>query len=464
MELFFGGAAGEVTGSKHVIKTAHASVLLDCGMSQGHHNDRERNTSFLFQPQQINAVIISHAHLDHVGMLPLLVKLGFRGPIFSTPATMELAELILLDAAKIQEQDAEFAARHHFKEVHEPLYTMDDIPPVMQLFHPTPYARTGAWTEAANGIQFRFLDAGHILGSAITELRITENGRTQGLVFTGDLGRPKMPLLRDPEFPKDPAQTLILEATYGTRRHGDITKVEEQLIQIIGQAMERKSKIVVPAFSLGRTQALVYILHKLTDEGKIPRIPIVVDSPLAQRITDVYERHQREYDAETLSDFSIKNEDPLYFRNLEYTHTVDESKALNSRGGPLMIISASGMASGGRVMHHLRNTISDPNNIVLLTGYQAVHTLGRRILEQAKTVHIYGEDIPLHAQVFTVNDLSAHADGLELQQFAEHCQSLERIFLVHAEPDKADAFRNQLLADHPKWKVELPVIGQRFSL
>jgi metallo-beta-lactamase family protein len=376
---------------------------------------------------------------------------------------MELAELIMLDAAKLQEQDAEFATRHHFKEVHQPLYTMDDIPPVMQLFRPTPYARTGEWTEAANGIKFRYLDAGHILGSAITELHLTENGRTQGLVFTGDLGRPKMPLLRDPEFPKDPAQTLILEATYGTRRHGDIAKVEEQLIAVIAQALERKSKIVVPAFSLGRTQALVYILHRLTDAGRIPRIPIVVDSPLAQRITDVYERHQREYDAETLTDFSNKNEDPLYFRNLEYTHTVDESKALNSRGGPLMIISASGMASGGRVMHHLRNTVSDPNTIVLLTGYQALHTLGRRLYEGAKSVRIFGEDIPVHAQVTTVNDLSAHADGIELQQFAEHCQQLERIFLVHCEPDKADAFRNQLLAEHPKWKVELPSIGQRYS-
>jgi metallo-beta-lactamase family protein len=463
MEIFFGGAAGEVTGSKHVIKTAHASVLLDCGMSQGHHNDREKNTSFLFQPSEINAVIISHAHLDHVGMLPLLVKLGFRGPIFATPATMELAELILLDAAKLQEQDAEFAARHHFKEVHEPLYTMDDIPPVMELFQPTPYCRNDEWTTAAHGIRFRFRDAGHILGSAITEIEVTEHGRVQGICFTGDLGRPGMPLLRDPEYPTAPTQTLILEATYGTRRHGNISSVEERLIEVVAQAIERKSKIIVPAFSLGRTQALVYILHRLTDAGKLPRIPIVVDSPLAQRITDVYERHQREYDAETLSDFSVKNEDPLYFRNLEYTHTVDESKALNSRGGPLMIISASGMASGGRVMHHLRNTVSDPNTIVLLTGYQALHTLGRRLLEGAKTVRIFGEDIPVHAQVATVNDLSAHADGIELQQFAEHCNGLERTFLVHCEPESADAFRVQLLNAHPKWKVELPTIGQRYS-
>jgi len=462
MDIFFGGAASEVTGSKHLISVGDEKVLLDCGLSQGHREAAQENSALPFSTKGIKAVIISHAHLDHIGMLPLLVKAGYHGPIYATASTIELTELLLLDSAKIQEQDAFFAAKHHLPNPPQPLYTHEDIPPVMKLMQPVRYRKE--WLPVTPSISLRFLDAGHILGSAITELRITENGKTRGLVYTGDLGRAGMPLLHDPDMPDAECDTLLMEATYGTRLHHGLESVEEILIAAVKRAVETNGKIIVPAFSLGRTQALVYLLHRLTDQNKIPRIPIIVDSPLSQRITDVYNRHQREYDAETKTDFTEKNENPLVFRNLEYTQSVDESKGINGRPGPMMILSASGMATGGRVMHHLRNNLGLPSTTILITGYQASRTLGRSLVEGAKRVHIFGDEIPVKATIMTANDLSAHADGRELQAFAEACNGLKRIFLVHSEMDRADALRVQIQQARPDWKIDIPKVGQTFSI
>jgi len=462
------GAAGEVTGSGHLIKLPNTTILLDCGLFQGRRQESDaKNRHFPFDPRSIDTVIISHAHLDHVGRLPLLVKGGFRGQIVTTLATRELTELILLDSAHIQVQDAEFAAKHHFtdQELHAPLYTPDDIPAVMRLMVDVPYEwqHSGGLSLPGN-VNVRFFDAGHILGSATTLLTWTQDGQERGLVYTGDLGRYDAPLLRDPDDVPGPAATLIMEATYGSRRHHPVKDVYGTLIALIKDAITRKSKIVVPAFSLGRTQELIYLLHLLTDEGQIPRIPIVVDSPLAGRINDVFMRHQALYDQESKTDFPRHGDTPLKFSNLRFTHSVDESKALNQEPGPLVIISASGMAAGGRVTHHLRQVLPDPSGVILMTGYQAAHTPGRRLLNGAPYLRLHGTDVPVRATIRTINDLSAHADVDELIRFPRSINGLERVILVHAEPDRAEALTQALKQVYPHLEVTPAVAEQSVAL
>lgn len=463
MTITFHGAAGEVTGSKHLIQTGPSRILLDCGMFQGGRRENwPRNGSFAFDSSTIDAVVLSHAHLDHVGLLPRLVAGGFQGRIYSTGATRDLTELILLDSAKLQEQDAEFAQRHRFaSEQTEPLYRTDDIPGVMERFEHLNYSFLGGdWQTIAPDVRVKFYDAGHILGSAVTVIETKESDGIKRLVYTGDLGRTNAPLLRDPDRITESAETLIMESTYGGRQHHHVGEAEDTIVRHITTVIERKSRLIVPAFSLGRTQELIYLIHRLTDQGRLPRIPIVIDSPLAQRITDVYSQHQRNYDRETSRDFARPGENPLTFSNLEFTQSVDESKALNTRPGPLVIISASGMASGGRVVHHLRNNLADPNVIILFTGYQARHTLGRQIVNGSPDVKIFGQHIPVKAQIATANDLSAHADVNELSAFAGQIQGLQRVFLTHGEPDRAGLLADRLRAEHPDWKIEIPVRDQ----
>ncbi len=438
-------------------------MLLDCGLFQGHQEASGKRNALAFDPTGVSAVVISHAHLDHIGLLPVLVKQGFTGPIFSTSATRDLAELILLDAAKLQEQDAAYARRKQWPgaELVVPLYTPDDILAVMARWRSLPYVHDQAdWQPILPGVEVKLYDAGHILGSAV----ILVHSQDGSLAFSGDLGRTNAPLLRDPDPIREPIGTLILEATYGSREHRPVDSVKSELIRVIRQAIAQRGKIVVPAFSLGRTQELVYILHQLTDQGLIPRIPIYVDSPLASRITAVFTRHQRQYDAATKTDFRLPGEDPLIFRNLHYTHSVEESKALNSLPGPIMIISASGMATGGRILHHLANTISDPNTIVLFTGYQGQGTVGRHLVDGMKTVRLFGQSLPVRAEVAIINDLSAHADARELETYAAGLDGLRRIFLVHAEPDRAEALAQRLTTNHPNWQVTIPQIGQSFEI
>lgn len=457
VSVTFYGAAGFVTGSKHVIDDGRHRVLLDCGLEQGR-GASEHQDQLPFDPATIDAVVISHAHLDHIGLLPVLIKQGFTGTIYSTGATRDLAELILLDSAHLQEQDAAYAQRKRWTgwESIVPLYTAADIPPVMARWQILPYQFiTPGWTDIAPGFRLKLYDAGHILGSAVTVLDV--HGTV--LAYTGDLGRQNAPLLRDPDVPVDTITSLILESTYGTRVHHPIDSVANTLVATMNNAATRGGKIIVPAFSLGRTQELVYILHQLTDQGRLPRIPIVVDSPLASRITEVFTKHQRDYDTATAADFTRLGEDPLLFRNLRYTQTVEESKALNTTPGPLMIISASGMASGGRVMHHLANSLADQRNAVLFTGYQATGTLGRSLVEGAQRVRLFGRHIPVRAERVVINDLSAHADGAELEQYANKIRGLERVFLVHGEQDRAEGLAANLLARHPQWQVTAPSVN-----
>lgn len=422
-----------------------------------------RNNRFEFDPKFIEAVVVSHAHLDHVGLLPLLIKLGYRGKIFSTGATKDLAEQILLDAAHLQQQDAEFANRHKLAptEFVQALYGPEDIPEVMERWQVISYVQQPpAWNQIVPGVQIKFYDAGHILGSSVVEIQIGN----ERLAYTGDLGRYDAPLLRDPEKITDPTPTLILEATYGDRLHHPIASVNQQLIDVVKRTVETGGKIIVPAFSLGRTQELVYLLHQLTDRGMIPRIPIYVDSPLAGRVTEVFERHHRDYDPQAQTDFGRLGENPLVFSNLIYTQSVEESKALNDRPGPMMIISASGMANGGRVMHHLKNNLPNPNNTVLFTGYQASYTDGRLLVNGVKQLRLFGEDVPVQAKIETVNDLSAHADANELESYAAAIPGLKQVFLVHAEPDRAASLQKRLLEHHSDWHVTIPELGQSFTV
>lgn len=464
MRVTFYGAAGEVTGAKHLVELGGHRILLDCGMVQaGRRESRERNAQLEFDPATVEAVLISHAHFDHIGLLPLIVKRGFQGKIYASGATRDLAELILLDAAKLQEQEADYLNRHRLPEAveAEPLYTIDDVPAVMERFERLPYAdRENPWTEIIPGIKAKLYDAGHILGSAVIVLEGIEQGQTRRLAYTGDLGRWNRPLLRDPQLVTDPIDLALCESTYGNRRHHPSAEVEQAMIDTIHRAVELNGQILVPAFSLGRTQQLIYTLHWMTDQGRIPRIPIIVDSPLAQRITEAFQKHQRDYDAQTRTDFGQPGEDPLSFSNLRFTHSVEESKALNSEGGPAMIISASGMATGGRVMHHLKRLLPDPNAQVLFTGYQAFHTLGRRLVDGASSVKIFGRPIPVQASVRVINDLSAHADAAQIDEYLSAMQGLKHVCLVHGENDRAAALQSFLQTQHPDWRIVVPELGQ----
>lgn len=462
MHITFLGAAGEVTGSKHVLDDGQHRILLDCGLEQGRGASHHQG-ELPFDATTIDAVLVSHAHLDHVGLLPVLVKSGFTGTIYSTSATRDLAELILLDSAHLQEQDAAYAQRKRWTgyETVQPLYIVDDIPAVMAHWKTLPYQFivTG-WTEILPGVRVKLYDAGHILGSAVT---VVEMGG-KCVAYTGDLGRQDAPLLRDPDHIIDDVQALILESTYGTRLHHPVDSVNDMLISVISATAQRGGKVVVPAFSLGRTQEFVYLLHKLTDEGRLSRLPIVVDSPLASKITDVFSRHQRDYDQAVNQDFSRHGEDPLVFSNLRYTHSVEESKSLNSLPGPLVIISASGMASGGRVMHHLANNLNDPKNTILFTGYQATGTLGRSLVQGAKQVHMFGQVVQVRAQISILNDLSAHADAAELERYAASVPGLKNVYLVHGEPDRAAGLQVSLMQRHPNWTITVPAVGQGFDV
>ncbi|MEX1111863.1 MAG: MBL fold metallo-hydrolase [Candidatus Andersenbacteria bacterium] len=464
--ITFYGAAGGVTGSKHLLEIGDERILLDCGTFQGLPDIRERNRSLPFPPESIDHVVLSHAHQDHCGMLPLLVKRGFTGSIFATPATRDVTARMLTDSAGIEVQDAEYRQRHHIgpPDDRQPQFTPEDIPPTIDHFVDVPYVRESKdWHSISDTMKLKFYDAGHILGSAVTVLEFPLNGKQFRLAYTGDLGSSDMPLLPDPEPPLEPIDLLLMESTYGSRVHEGLDKALDRLAQAITDICNRGGKMIVPAFSLGRTQMFVYVVHKLTDEGRIPRFPIFVDSPLATDITDVHRAHKGNYDTETVDDFG-EGHGPLSFRNLSYTRSVEESKRLNDMQGPLMIISASGMMTAGRVVHHLRHSISNPANAVFITGYQAEGTLGRRILEGAKRVELYGDWFDVKAQTFLFNEFSAHADSVQLQQYAEAIPSVKQIALVHGEPHQADDFKAQLEKAHPEWKVVRPSEGDVIDL
>ena len=446
MEITFHGAARTVTGSQHLVSLNGARFLLDCGLYQGKRKESYyRNKHFVYDPKDVRAVVLSHAHIDHSGNLPNLVKRGFAGPIHTTSASRDLSAFMLRDSGAIHESDAAFVSRRAARRGEppvEPLYTMADAEVALQQFTDERY---GQPFEVAPGVAATFYDAGHILGSAIMVLDLEEKGRRLRLCFSGDVGRKDIPILRDPTVVQD-IDFLILESTYGNRLHPSPAEARDRLRETARRAIERGGKIIIPSFAVGRAQDLIYAFHQMMDAGEIARIPVYVDSPLAVNISSVFRRHTDMYDAQTRQFMQDDHHaGALQFDQLHYVKSVDESKSLNDKRGPMVIISASGMAESGRVLHHLRNNVHDPAATVLIVSWQAPHTLGRRLVERQPRVKIFGEEYELKAQVEVINGYSAHADRNGLLEYAAALKPrLKRIFLVHGEPEPAFALADGL--------------------
>lgn len=450
MKIIFHGAARTVTGSQHLLEINGKHLLLECGLFQGRRKESyQRNRAFPFNPRTIDAVILSHAHIDHSGNLPNLVKDGFSGPIYATPATAHLGNLMLMDSGHVQESDAEFASKKNLKRGEppvEPLYTLEDAAQVAQYFEPIPYHRP---FEVLPSVTACFYDAGHILGSAGIALDIEENGRGPRrklrLWFSGDIGRPRLPLIRDPELPQG-AQVLIMECTYGDKVHREPEQAYEELRQVVGRTIERGGKVIVPAFAVGRTQELVYDLHQMMDRGELPPVPVIVDSPLAINASQIFKAHPECFDEETQAFVRQDRHHELFgFSHLVYTRSVEESKALNERTDPMVIISASGMAETGRILHHLKNNIENPRNTILIVSWQAPYTLGRRLADREERVRIFGETYERRAEVATIGGLSAHAGQSFLLEYARATQgTLQQLYLVHGEEAAAQALQAKL--------------------
>jgi metallo-beta-lactamase family protein len=449
MRIHFHGAARTVTGSMHLLEVNGSKLLLDCGLFQGPRQETyERNRHFPFDPRDLDAVILSHAHIDHSGNLPHLVKQGFQGLIFTTPATAHLADLMLRDSGHIQEGDALFinkkrAARG--EELIEPLYTEEDGAQVKPYFRGVPYDIS---FEPIPGVNARLVDAGHILGSAAAVLEIQEKGRRSRVWYSGDIGRPDLPLLRDPVLP-DTADVLVMECTYGDRPQPSPQWAYQQLRDIVKATVQRGGKVIIPAFAVGRTQELVYCLHQMMHSGEVPRIPVYVDSPLAVNASEIFRLHPECFDAETLAFMRQYKHPALDFEQLTYIHAVEESKALDARKTPMVIIAASGMAETGRVLHHLRNNIGNPRSTILIVSWQAPHTLGRRLVEGERFVKIFGELYERRAQVVTINGFSAHAGQDLLVEYALRLKGkAKQVILVHGEPNPANILRKILIQNH----------------
>ena len=462
MDITFHGAARTTTGSMHLVEVAGKRILLDCGIYQGKRKEAfEHNRRFPFDPVSIDRVILSHAHADHSGNLPTLVKQGFRGEIVATPATRDLCDIMLRDSAHLQVRDVEFAnkkRREQGKVLFEPLYTPEDIDKTMDRFRSVPYETE---FEAAPDATATFHDAGHLLGSACITVDVGRQSRRKRLFFTGDMGRKDMPILLDPTVVHD-VDVLITESTYGNRVHPPKADVIGRLKAFIEDITVQKSKLVIPSFSVGRTQEVVYFLNEIYEQRRIQPVPVYVDSPLASKATEVYEKHRECFDVEETK-LLMEGNQPFHFHNLNYIGTTEESKRLNDMPGPMIIISASGMCEGGRIVHHLMNTIEEPRNIILFVGYQAENTLGRRIVEHVSPVRMFGKDFPVNARVHTINALSAHADRDELADyFTEMGPRVEKAFVVHGEVEQAEALAASL-RNLGAAEVIVPEAGQRFE-
>lgn len=462
MKLTFLGAAGEVTGSQHLLETDRLRLLLDCGFFQGRRAEsRKKNEEFHCKPRTLDGVVLSHAHIDHCGNLPGLYRAGYKGPIFCTEATADIAEIMLMDSAKIQEEDARYLTKR-LKGDHpsvDPLYTADDVKKMRKQFEPLSY---DDWHELSPDFSIRFRRAGHILGSAITEMNITEKGEIRRVVFTGDLGRRGLPLLHDPQF-IDRADVVICESTYGNRVHLPPGDLKEALRKIIHETAAKNGKVIIPAFSLGRTQQLVYFLNDLYNSGDLPNIPVFVDSPLSTKLTNVFRYYQTEMDEEVAQVLRDDEDGDIFgFEKLHYTRSQEESIALNRRKGSYVVIASSGMCENGRIRHHLKHAVENENNTVVIIGYQAQHTLGRRIVERQPRLRIFDQDFKLKARVEVLNGLSAHADAHDFQWWFEKlCEvgGAGQVFLVHGEEDPAKSLAGLIdnLCDSE------PIIPQRFD-
>ncbi len=470
MKLTFWGANGTVTGSMHELRVSGQRIVLDCGLYQGRRKDAfERNAHLPFPGSSVNAVLLSHAHIDHSGNLPSLTKNGFSGPIYTTPATADLCNSMLLDSAHLQEKDALFLAKRHNRRKlldpqaedggFPPLYSTEDAERVLPLFRPVPHYQE---TEVAPDVTYRTYDAGHILGSTAMVIEARNSHGRVRLTFSGDVGRPGLPIIRDPDTMPE-VDYLIMESTYGDRLHKEVGAVADKLADLVNRTAGRGGKLIVPAFAVGRTQQLVLLLHELIDAKRIPEIPIFVDSPLAVNVTEAFRKHTEHFDEETRR-YLDDGDDPFGFRRLRYVRDASESKALNDLRGPYMIISASGMCEAGRILHHLRNNIEDPRNTIVITGFQAENTLGRKIVDKQPEVPIFGEPMRVRAEVAKLNELSGHADQRELLAWMKpFARSLKRVFLVHGEPTQSAALA-RVIRDQYDLDVVVPKRGDSVEL
>lgn len=459
IRLDFLGAAGTVTGSRHLVTCGKTRVLVDCGLFQGRSEIRELNWKPLrFDPREIDAVVVTHAHIDHIGYLPKLVRQGYSGPIYCTPATAAIAGLALPDSAHLQEEEARYhnkkgTSRH---EPAEPLYDLNDAQAALKLFKRMSYHE---WHDIGGGFQYRFHFAGHILGSGYVEMALPTG---EVILFSGDLGRFKTPILKDPEY-IEYADYLYIESTYGDRLHPPKTDVHDMLAAIINKAVARGGVIVIPAFAIGRTQEILYFLHDLYHAGRIPELPVYVDSPMAVSASQIYADHKEEHDLE-MSEFDSNHDSPLGGHHVRYVRDQQDSKRLNKLDGPGIIISASGMCNGGRVIHHLLNRLSDPATTVLFVGFQAEGTLGRRLVDGEEEVRIFGQEVTVNADIQRIDALSAHADYAEILDWMGHFKKPPKMtFIVHGEPPAAASLKEKIKARYG-WPTRVPYYGDYVTL
>ena len=461
-KITFLGAAGTVTGSKYLIEAGGKRLLVDCGLFQGSKELQQRNWNNLqVDPASIDWVLLTHAHIDHTGYIPRLVQNGFRGPIYSNAATNELCQLLLLDSAHLQEEDAQYAAKKNYSSHHPPLplYTVAQAQTSLAQFREIPRADVFSISPE---FSVRPHDAGHILGSSWLELTITENGKQTLVVFSGDVGRYDQPILKDPESPTR-ADFLLCESTYGDRDH-PTGSVPDALADVINRVAKRGGAIVVPAFAVGRTQTLMYYLRELSEQKRIPALPVYVDSPMAINVTDIYVKHKEDHDADFVQQEEQGNRDPLNVQNVHMTRAVEDSKKINDVAGPCIIISASGMATGGRILHHLAHRLPDSRSAVLLVGYEAEGTGGRALADGAQYLRIHGQEVPVRAEIVKIDQLSAHAGRSELLRWLSGITAPPRqTFLVHGEPNALESFHGAVTSKF-NWPVTVPEYLQSFDL
>lgn len=465
IKLTFLGAAQNVTGSQYLVQSDKTSFLVDCGLYQERELTGRNWGPFLFTPERLEAVLLTHAHLDHCGLLPRLVREGFNQAIYCTSATSEITRIMLLDSGKIQEEDADFKRRRHEKENRKgpypevPLYTRDDAEAVYPLFSPVKYGQT---VPIGDGVEATFYDAGHVLGSSMVRLKIEQNGETRTILFSGDVGRRNKPILNDPTF-FDEADYVIVESTYGDRQLESPQDAANQLAEVINSTVKRGGNIVIPSFALERSQELLYYLNQFLLEGRIPHLPVFVDSPMAVEVTGVFERHPELFDQE-MRKLLHQQRSPFDFSGLELTGTVEESKAINQIKGSVIIIAGSGMCTGGRIKHHLVNNISREGNTILFVGYQAAGTLGRQIVNGAQRVRILGQYYPVKAKIAQINGFSAHADrdGL-LRWLSSLRKPPRRVFITHGEPDASQHLAGLIRSRHG-WETTVPSYQEQVFL
>jgi metallo-beta-lactamase family protein len=465
MKIISFGAAQEVTGSQHLLEVNGKRILLDCGMFQGKRMEAFAKNHDLghhlgFDPSKVDAMVLSHAHIDHCGNIPTLVKGGFRGPVYCTEATKDLAEIMMLDSAHIQESDAEYFSRKHKDTAQpmEPLYKTEDAQFALKSFTGKPYDKA---FELFPGIKVTFREAGHVLGSAqiVMEINDKEDKKKKVFVFSGDIGRYRLPIIRDP-YVIENANVLMVESTYGNRTHDPIEEGGPGLARVINRTIRRGGKILIPAFAFERTQELIYIIHTLIKEKKIPdNLPIFMDSPMASNINNVFRKYADLYDDEIKAQFK-KNINPFALKQLKETKSSEESKKLNFIIGPAIIIASSGMCEAGRIRHHLANNLEDPKNTVVIVGYMAEHTLGRKLVDGEPVVKLYDRMVKVNAEIVILEAFSAHADMNDLDTYVGAVKGLKKVLIVHGEPDQSGPFADRIRLMHKKAEVDVMEPGK----